>query len=84
MNEYAWKFGKVMSAEDFNFQSAQFTEWPRPFQVNYLSNRVPYQSLDSQNVLPSLSEKAIFFTAFCYVASSSQSSAPQYSGASGL
>ena len=40
--------------------------------VNCLSCKTPYQS----NVFPSLSDKALFFTAFCFVASLSSNSVP--------
>ena len=46
--------------------------------LNCLSSRVPYQSLHSLNALPSFSEKALLFTAFCFVASPSPNPAPTH------
>ena len=44
--------------------------------MNCLSCRIPYQRLHSLNAWTPFSEKALFFTDFCFVASPSQNSVP--------
>ena len=48
----------------------------RTSSLNCLSCKIPYQSLHSLNALPSFSQKALFLTEFCFLASRSPNSIP--------
>ena len=69
-----------MSAEEFDFQSPAVHWMARTSSLNGRCCRIPYQCLRSLNALPAFSEKAFFFTDWCFVTSPSPNPVPNHCG----